>query len=120
MEHMIWKLVEDGFMRHSKSRARYVRPSESFKDSLKNYIRYTFDMELQDVKVLEVLDEYSHNSVVIKTHSGTTLKREYDENCLPVLLQFGKHKERFDECYFSNNNCDELQVDLIVCYGSVW
>jgi hypothetical protein len=120
MEHTIWKIVEDGFIRHSKSRTRCIIPSESFKDSLKNYIRYTFDMELQDVKVLEVLDEYSHNSVVIKTHSGTILKREYDENRLPEILQFGKHKEQFDECYLYNNNWGELHIGLVVSYGSVW
>jgi hypothetical protein len=120
MKYVLWKIVEDGFIRHSKSRARYVIPSESFKNSLENYIKYTFDTELQDVKVLEVLDEYSHNSVVIKTRSGITLKRVYDENRLPEILQFGKHKEQFDKCYLGNNNCVEIQADLIVSYGSVW
>ena len=107
----MWKISEGGMMRSDPSRKKIVKPTENQVILLNNYLETKFNISLNNIKHLIVIDNYTHNILSIQEKNGKVIEHILEEN-LPDELSFYRYK------FIPINNIDNNEILLKISYGS--
>lgn len=108
----MWQISSGGFIRFTKTTKFIVRPNEEQIGTLNNFFITNFSINLDEIKVIRVVDNYLFHDLEIITKSNTIINKRYKENDLPVELEFYKYKFNINE-----DNVSEDNITCKILYG---
>lgn len=109
----IWKISTGGYLRFDKATSKYVKVQSEDKNNLNDFLKENFNVELCEIKLIKVIDEFTHYSLTIIKNNNESIQHMYDETKLPKALIF--YKYNFVEI---ENNTQEYS--LTISTGSVY
>ena len=111
----MWKISRDGFVRFTKPIVYYTIPSDEQINMLNNYLINNLNLNLDNIKSIVYLDNWSHYDITINTYTNEKINKQYKNfDDIPIELRFEHYK--FD--YIENIKNNEITCTIITgsCY----